>query len=98
MTIVLAGAVLLRALSMMAYSPALFFSDSWAYLSMAWDGGLVELAPDRPAGYPLIVHLLGPAGHALWPLVTLQHLAGLAVGVVVYALCRRGGAAKALAA
>lgn len=96
--IVLAGAVLLRALSMMAYGPALFFSDSWAYLSMAWDGGLVKLAPDRPAGYPLIVHLLGPAGHALWPLVALQHLAGLATGVVVYLLCLSRGVSRALAA
>ena len=96
--IVLAGAVLLRALSMMAYGPALFFSDSWAYLSMAWDGGLVKFAPDRPAGYPLIVHLLGPAGHALWPLVALQHAAGLATGVIVYLLCLGRGVPRTLAA
>src|SRR4051812_1197047 len=98
LTVVLAGAVVLRALSMMAYGPALFFSDSWAYLSMAWDGGLVKFAPDRPAGYPLVIHLLGPAGHALWPLVALQHLAGLATGVIVYALCLHRGVSKWLAA
>ena len=98
LAIVMAGAVLLRALSMMAYGPALFFSDSWAYLSMAWDGGLVKFAPDRPAGYPLIVHLLGPAGHALWPLVALQHLAGIATGVLVYALCLSRGVSRGLAA
>src|SRR4051812_13778257 len=83
---------------MMAYGPALFFSDSWAYLSMAWDGGLVKFAPDRPAGYPLIVHLLGPAGHALWPLIALQHLAGLATGVIVYLLCLSRGVPRRLGA
>src|SRR3954462_14448777 len=83
---------------MMAYGPALFFSDSWSYLSMAWDGGLVKFAPDRPAGYPLVVHLLGPAGHAPWALGALQHLAGIATGVIVYVLCLRGGVARRAAA
>ena len=49
--LVLAAAV--RAGVAIAYRPAIFFGDSWAYLDLAYDGTPVGLAPDRPSGYPL---------------------------------------------
>lgn len=90
LTGVLALGVALRVGAEVAYHPALFFSDSWAYLAGAWEGTLPALLPDRPNGYPLVAKLLTP-GHELLPLIVVQQLAGLATGVLAYAfLVRRG--------
>jgi hypothetical protein len=45
---VLAVGALLRVLIMVAYPPALFFDDSWAYLSTAFGHHLVSLPYLRP--------------------------------------------------
>ena len=85
--LVLAAGALLRIATEIAYRPALFYSDSWGYLSMAHGSGLVSFAPLRPSGYPLILKVL----HAL-PVMTLaQHLAGLVTATLVYATCRHLG-------
>jgi hypothetical protein len=78
-----------------AYRPALFFPDSWSYLALAYSGE--RFAPDRPSGYPLLLELIGLPGHSLAVITTLQHLAGLVVAVLVYALLIRAGTGRAIA-
>lgn len=85
---------LLRIACAVAYRPALFYSDSWGYLSMAHGSGLVTFAPLRPSGYPLILKLL----HALPVITTAQHLAGLAAALLVYVTCSELGVRRWLAA
>jgi hypothetical protein len=96
-TIVLTLAVVVRAAVAIAYRPAIFFGDSWAYLDLAYNGTPVGLAPDRPSGYPLLIDLLSVAGRSLAAITTAQHLAGLAVGVLVYALLLKLGLPRLLA-
>jgi hypothetical protein len=91
--LVLAAGALLRLATEIAYRPALFYSDSWGYLSMAHGSGLVTFAPLRPSGYPLILKLL----HALPVITVAQHLAGLATATLVYATCRHLGVRRWLA-
>ncbi|MFC4058488.1 hypothetical protein ACFOWE_09295 [Planomonospora corallina] len=82
---VLAAAFVLRVVTMLGYGPALWFNDSYEYVSGA-------VNPDRPSA-------LRPNGYSFWllalrpfhsfALVALtQHLMGLATGVLVYALLR----------
>jgi hypothetical protein len=82
--LVLAAGALLRLACEIAYRPALFYSDSWGYLSMAHGGGIVSFAPLRPSGYPLILKVL----HWLTLTTVVQHLAGLAVATLAYATLR----------
>ena len=82
--LVLAAGAVLRLACEIAYRPALFYSDSWGYLSMAHGSGIVSFAPLRPSGYPLVLKVL----HFLPVITTVQHLAGLAVAVLVYVTCR----------
>jgi hypothetical protein len=91
--LVLAAGALLRIACEIAYRPALFYSDSWGYLSMAHGGGIVSFAPLRPSGYPLILKVL----HWLTLTTVAQHLAGLAVATLAYATCRALGVRRWLA-
>lgn len=86
-TAVLAAAVLLRLVVMLGYPPAMFFNDSYNYMTDA----LVH-APDtvRSSGYPLFLFFLLPF-HSLNVVTGLQALMGLALGTGVYALLRRRG-------
>jgi hypothetical protein len=81
--LVLAAGALLRLACEIAYRPALFYSDSWGYLSMSHGSGIVTYAPLRPSGYPLILKVL----HFLPAMTLAQHLAGLAVAALAYSLC-----------
>jgi len=76
----------MRVLTMAAYTPALLFPDSWGYIATAYSGQLPSV---HPAGYPLLVRLLTEPDHSLLELVAFQHLAGIGVGVAVYAALRR---------
>jgi hypothetical protein len=87
--VVLAVASAVRVAVAIAYQPAIFFGDSWAYLDLAYDGDPVGFAPDRPSGYPLAIDLLSVFGRSLLAITTAQHVAGLVTGVLVYALLRR---------
>ncbi len=82
--LVSAGAIL-RLLAMVAYAPALMFPDSWGYIATAFSGGFVELPTVHPIGYPLLVKLLTLPHRSLAELIAFQHLAGLGIGVAVYA-------------
>ena len=87
--VVLAFAATVRAAVAIAYRPAIFFGDSWAYLDLAYGGSPVAFAPDRPSGYPILIDLLSIFGRSLGAITTAQHLAGLLTGVIVYALLVR---------
>ena len=88
----------LRLLTMYAYRPAFEFSgDSYAYLTLS---RLHQPDPMRPAGYPVLLKILGHT-HRIAVVPAVQHLAGLAIGLALYALLLRrqtGRVAAALAA
>ena len=88
---VVAAAVVLRILAEIAYWPALFYSDSWEYIQLAYSKSIVAFGGGRPSGYPLLIHLLSLPGRDLATITFVQHLAGLATGVIAYALLRRLG-------
>jgi len=84
----LALAVVPRVVAMLAFQPAgLFRLDTYDYL---W--GAVHVSPNvvNPSGYSLFLWLLGPF-HSLWLVAFLQHLLGLGIATMVYALVRRYG-------
>ncbi len=95
--VVLVLATMARVGASVAYWPALFFSDSWQYLNLAFSRFPVGIAPSRPSGYPLLLRLLSAPGHDFALVVVLQHVAGLGTGVLVYALCLRLGVARRVA-
>ncbi len=56
-----------------AYRPALFISDSWEYLNIAYSTTPVGTAPSRPSGYPLLLRLLMFPGRDVLLVTVLQH-------------------------
>jgi hypothetical protein len=71
-----------RLLAMLAFRPALFTPDSFAYLA---EGAHPNLSQWHPSGYPLFLWLLSPL-HSLLLVTALQHLIGVATAAGVYAL------------
>jgi 4-amino-4-deoxy-L-arabinose transferase-like glycosyltransferase len=95
LTALLVAGAAIRVLAWVALQPVLFYyGDSYVYLSDA-----VTLTPNatRPAGYPLLVHLLLPF-HNLAVIPAVQHLFGLVTAILCYALLRRLGGGPVLAA
>ncbi len=80
-------AAALRAVVMLGYPPAMFFNDSYNYMTDA-----VRQEPDavRANGYPFLLRLLLPA-HNLDLVTGLQGGMGLAAGIAIYAVLRRRG-------
>jgi hypothetical protein len=89
-TALLLAGVVLRGLSLAAYQPALLYIDSLKYLFGAWPG-------NDPLGYNVILKVLLIGGD-LNTVTVIQHLVGLAVGVVLYLLLLRRGTPRWLAA
>lgn len=83
--VVLAVAGALRLVTMLGYAPALWFSDSFDYVHAALKP---YPHPVRPSGYSFLLTLLEPF-HSFALVVGIQHLMGLAVGGMIYALLRR---------
>ncbi len=77
---------LIRVLTMIAYTPALLFPDSWGYIATAYSG---HLPTEHPVGYPLLVWLLSLPDRSLLELVAFQHLAGIVAGLAVYVALTR---------
>lgn len=82
----LALAFALRLVTMLGYGPALWFNDSYEYVSGA-------VNPDRPSalrpnGYSFWLLLLRPL-HSFALVTFVQHLMGLGIAVLVYALLRK---------
>lgn len=88
-TLVLGAAAVIRLAVAISYAPAVTRNDSYAYLDLAQNGTPVGASAARPSGYPLLLKLLSLDNQTLASVTILQHLAGLAVGVVVYALLLR---------
>jgi len=86
-SVVLAAATLLRIVVMLGYPPAMFFNDSYNYLT---DAIIHVPDPIRSSGYPLFLFFLEEF-HNLSVVTGLQALMGLAVGVGLYAVLRRRG-------
>ncbi len=84
---VLAVAAALRVVVMLGYPPAMFFNDSYNYMTDA-----VTRSPDivRSDGYPLFLYILLPF-HSLALITGLQAVLGLAMGAGIYAVLRRRG-------
>jgi hypothetical protein len=81
-------AVLPRLVAMIGFQPAVLFRlDTYDYL---W--GAVHISPNvvNPSGYSLFLWLLRPF-HSIVLVVALQHLMGLGIATMVYALVRRYG-------
>ncbi|MBC6460018.1 phospholipid carrier-dependent glycosyltransferase [Actinomadura sp. HBU206391] len=84
----LLGGALIRLVTMLGYPGVLWFTgDSYFYL-----GGALRPwpSPSKTLGYSFMLWLLEPF-HSLTLVAFLQHLMGLAVAVMVYALLRRAG-------
>ena len=86
-TVAVALSLVPRLLAMLAFRPALFTPDSFAYLA---EGAHPNLSQWHPSGYPLFLWLLSPV-HSLLLVTALQHLMGMATAAGVYALLRRWG-------
>jgi len=86
-TVLAAAGLLLRFASELAYRPALIYVDSLKYLYGASPGA-------DPLGYKAVLLALGNLG----AVVLLQHLLGIAVAVLIYAVVLRRGASRWLAA
>jgi Dolichyl-phosphate-mannose-protein mannosyltransferase len=84
--LILAAGTVVRGASEVAYHPALFFPDSWEYLDLALRHPFVGFEVDRPSGYPFFVWLFTLDNRSLILLTAVQHLAGLATAVFVYAI------------
>lgn len=68
------------------------YQDSLVYLRASLRAPFAPYSPTRPSGYPLllrILHLL--PGNQLDAVTMVQHVAGLAVGALVYVLVVRSG-------
>ncbi|TDD73504.1 hypothetical protein E1298_33885 [Actinomadura rubrisoli] len=83
--VIIATAALLRLIAMIGYQPAMFFNDSFDYLHVAMEP---YPHPLRPDGYSFLLLALRPF-HSFALVVLVQHLMGLAMGVMIYALLRR---------
>jgi hypothetical protein len=93
LVILIAAALVLRIVAMIAIYPGIWFSDSNGYVTAAATG---TLSPTRVSGYSLLVwpfYELGSAG----ALIATQHLIGLGIAVLLYALMRHRGVPVALA-
>ena len=82
---VLAAGLGLRVVTQVAYRPALFYIDSYKYLT---DSGGSD-----PVGYNILLKPILWLGN-LAVVAGFQHLLGLAMGVIIYALLIRRGAAR----
>ena len=80
--------VIPRVIAALGFKPALLIQDSFSYMKQSVR--LLPLDELRPAGYPLMLHLLQPF-HSLLLVTTLQHLMGIALGAVIYAVLRTRG-------
>jgi hypothetical protein len=84
--LLLAG-LALRVVTFFAYRPALIYYDSTRYLDRLHD---LEPSTLRPLGYPLFLKLL-PTDWELAVVPAVQHLFGLAIAVLIYAVLLRLG-------
>ncbi|MFL6582932.1 MAG: hypothetical protein ACJ8KU_00280 [Chthoniobacterales bacterium] len=89
-------AVVVRVIAMIAYFPAVLLSfDSPRYARI--DGKALYSDYWMPAGYPLFLRLLRLLSDQLWVTIAVQHLIGLATGVIVFFVMSHLRASRCLA-
>lgn len=81
---VLIPAIALRVITMVGFQSQMWFNDSFDYID---DAVAFHLSTSRISGYAIYLKILEPF-HSLALVTSLQHLMGLAVGVMIYALAR----------
>lgn len=81
--LILLPAIAIRVIAMLGFRWALWFNDSYGYVSNATG----SFKPDtlRPSGYAVFLRLLEPL-HSFATPVIFQHLMGLGIAVMVYAV------------
>jgi Dolichyl-phosphate-mannose-protein mannosyltransferase len=90
LALLLAAGLVLRVLAQVAYRPALFYIDSAKYLFGAYPG-------NDPPGYQILIKpVLDVADPSL--VAAIQHVLGLAMAVVIYAVLVRRGVPRWLSA
>jgi hypothetical protein len=88
--LLVAGAVAVRVWLMAAYGPAfLGFGDSHEYVTAAATGVFRDV--QKPAGYPILLAVLHAVSDGLTFTILVQHLLGLATGVLLYLAVRSAG-------
>jgi len=87
-TIVACVSVVPRVIAALGFKPALLIQDSFDYMEEGVH--LTSLSQLRPEGYPLLLRVLEPF-HSLLLVTTLQHLMGIALATIIYAVLRRCG-------
>jgi hypothetical protein len=80
--------VIPRVVAALGFKPALLIQDSFDYMKEGVH--LFPLSQLRPEGYSLLLRVLEPF-HSLLLVTTLQHLMGIAVGAIIYAVLRTRG-------
>jgi hypothetical protein len=86
--------VLPRVMAQVAYQPAILYYDSAGYLGKY----RLSLAEPDPLGYPLAARLLLGAFHDLAALAALNHVLGLTIAGLIYAVLLRRGVKPWIAA
>jgi hypothetical protein len=90
-TVLVAGAIAVRAWLMVDYSPAFVgFGDSHEYVSAAALGVFRDV--QKPAGYPIFLGLAHLVSSGLTFTIFLQHALGVATGLLLYKSVQRAGA------
>src|SRR5580658_2342330 len=84
-TILVVLSLIPRVLAALAFRPALLTSDSFLYMDEAAKGTLGAI---RPSGYSLLLDVLQPLPHTLLAITTVQHIMGIGIAVIVYAVLR----------
>lgn len=84
MAVALVPAALLRADAELGYRWQIWFNDSFNYVSY---GMRMVTDPTRVSGYSVFLRVLEPF-HSFALVTILQHLMGLSIGVMVYAVAR----------
>jgi hypothetical protein len=97
MTVLITGAITVRAWLIVGYSQAfLGFPDSGLYVSSAEKAlfGSPEYAPfyQKPAGYSILLRIIHVFSSDLSVTILVQHILGIATGVLLYKAVRRTGA------
>ena len=87
-TIAACLSVIPRIVAALGFKPALLIQDSFDYMKAG--SRLLPLQQLRPEGYPLLLRVLHPF-HSLLLVTTLQHLMGIGLAAMIYAVLRTRG-------
>jgi hypothetical protein len=93
--LVLAAGTIIRLAVDLAQGPAVY-QDSLVYITLSEDAPF-RFRATRPNGYPVVMRVLSLVGEKLDVVTMAQHVAGLLVGLLVYALLVRLGVRRWMA-